>query len=76
MSVEQIAEQANREIAESIGVEPTKAKRTRKARRLTWKERQYGAGFINGMWCGIGLGLPLAMVIAAVAKWFVDWLAK
>lgn len=53
-----------------------KTRRTRKARRLTWKERQYGAGFINGMWCGIGLGLPLAMVIAAVAKWFVDWLAK
>jgi len=81
MSTEQIAEQANREIAESIGVEPPKAKppkakRTRKARRLTWKERQYGAGFINGLLCGIGLGLPLAMVIAAVAKWFVDWLAR
>lgn len=53
-----------------------KTRRTRKARRLTWKERQYGAGFINGMWCGIGLGLPLAIVIAAVSKWFVDWLAK
>lgn len=81
MSTEQIAEQANREIAESIGVEqpkakPTKAKRTRKARRLTWKERQYGSGFINGLLCGIGLGIPLAVAIAAFDKWFVDWLAR
>lgn len=53
-----------------------KARRTRKARRLTWKERQYGAGFINGLLCGIGLGIPLAMAIAVLSKWFVDWLAK
>lgn len=74
MSTEQIAKWANEEIAESIGLQPQK--RTRKARRLTWKERQYGSGFINGLLCGIGLGIPLAVAIAAFAKWFVDWLAR
>lgn len=49
-------------------------RRTRDARKLKWYERQYGAGFISGFWVGIAAGLPLAMGIAAVCKWFVDWL--
>lgn len=88
MSTNELAEKANEEIAKSIGVLPPPPdeipiaderrprKRTRKARRLTWKERQYGSGFINGLLCGIGLGIPLAVAIAAFSKWFVDWLAR
>lgn len=51
-----------------------KAKRTRKARKLTWNERQYGAGFINGLACGIAIGIPLTAGLAALAKVFVGWL--
>ena len=74
MSTEQIAEQANREIAESIGVEVPKAKRTRKARKLTWNERQYGAGLVAGIGIGICIGIPLDAALAVAAKVFVTWL--
>lgn len=49
-------------------------KRTRKAQPLKWYERQYGAGFISGFWVGVMAGLPIAMLLAAVCKWFMDWL--
>lgn len=49
-------------------------KRTRDVRKLKWYERQYGAGFVNGFWLGLSAGFPLAMGVAAVCKWFVDWL--
>lgn len=49
-------------------------KRTRKAQPLKWYERQYGAGFISGFWVGVVAGLPMAMLLAAVCKWFMDWL--
>ena len=72
------------EIAEQVGLPPPpaeipiedtpKPKRTRKARKLTWNERQYGAGFINGLWCGIAVGFPLAAGVAALCKLFVGWL--
>lgn len=72
MSTEQIAEQANEEIAESIGLQPPKRKR--KARKLTWNERQYGAGLVAGIGVGICIGIPLDAVLAVAAKWFVTWL--
>lgn len=68
------------EIVENIGlppkdeVKPSKPRRKHEMRKLYWYERQYGAGFISGFWVGIAAGLPLAMGIAAVCKWFVDWL--
>ena len=46
----------------------------RDTRKLRWYERQYGAGFLNGLWCGIALGLPLAAGVAALCKVFVGWL--
>ena len=49
-------------------------KRTRKAQPLKWYERQYGAGFINGFWVGVVAGFPLAMLVAAICKWFLGWL--
>ena len=49
-------------------------RRKREARKLTWNERQYGAGFINGVWCGIAVGFPLAAGVAALCKVFVGWL--
>lgn len=49
-------------------------RRKREARKLTWNERQYGAGFINGIWCGIAVGFPLAAGVAALCKVFVGWL--
>lgn len=53
---------------------PTPKQRTRKARKLAWNERQYGAGFIHGLWCGIGLGMPLAAGVATLCHYFVGWL--
>lgn len=51
-----------------------KAKRTRKARKLTWNERQYGAGLVAGIGIGICIGIPLDAALAVLAKWFVTWL--
>ena len=45
-------------------------KRTRKAQPLKWYEKQWGSGFLAGLWAG----LPLSMGIAAVCKWFMGWL--
>lgn len=72
MSTEQIAERANEEIAESIGLQPPR--RTRKARKLAWNERQYGAGVIAGIFIGIAIGVPLDAALAVLAKMFVGWL--
>lgn len=49
-------------------------RKKREGRKLTWNERQYGAGFLNGLWCGIALGFPLAAGVAALCKVFVGWL--
>ena len=78
MSMEELAEQVGQlpPPPEEIPIpqDAPKPKRTRKSRKLTWNERQYGAGFINGMWCGIALGFPLAAGVAALCKVFVGWL--
>ena len=74
MSTEQIAERANEEIAENIGLQPPK--RTRKARKLNWNERQYGAGLVAGIWIGVCVGIPLDAILAVAAKWFVVWLGR
>lgn len=74
MSTEQIAEQANREIAESAGLLPEPKKRVRKSRKLTWNERQYGAGLVAGIGIGICIGIPLDAALAVAAKVFVTWL--
>ena len=49
-------------------------KRTRKARKLAWNERQYGAGVIAGIFIGIAIGVPLDAALAVLAKMFVGWL--
>lgn len=64
---------ANPEVAESIGIEAP-PKRTRKARKLNWNERQYGAGLVAGIGIGICIGIPLDAALAVVAKVFVTWL--
>ena len=74
MSTEQIAKRANEEIAESIGLQPPK--RTRKARKLNWNERQYGAGLVAGIGIGICIGIPLDAILSVAAKWFVTWLGR
>lgn len=48
--------------------------RTREARKLYWYERQYGSGWICGFWIGVAVGTPLAMLLAAICKRFLDWL--
>lgn len=53
---------------------PKKPRKKREGRKLTWNEHQYGAGFINGVWCGIAVGFPLAAGVAALCKVFVGWL--
>ena len=68
---------ANPEVAESLGIEaPPKAKRTRKARKLAWNERQYGAGVIAGIFIGICIGVPLDAILAVAAKMFIVWLGR
>lgn len=74
MSTEKIAERANEEIAESIGLQ--QPKRTRKARKLAWNERQYGAGLVAGIFIGIAIGVPLDAALAVLAKLFVGWLTE
>lgn len=59
------------EVGEIVGKAP---KRKRDSRKLTWNERQYGAGFINGVWVGIAAGFVLVPIVAAACKLFVDWL--
>lgn len=56
----------------NLTLTPPKAKR--KSRKLTWNERQYGAGMVAGVWLGICIGIPLDAVMAIAAKWFVTWL--
>lgn len=56
----------------NLTLTPSKAKR--KSRKLTWNERQYGAGMVAGVWLGICIGIPLDAVMAIAAKWFVTWL--
>ena len=55
-----------------IPAEPKK--RTRKARKLAWNERQYGAGLVAGIFIGIAIGVPLDAALAVLAKLFVGWL--
>ena len=55
-----------------IPAEPKK--RTRKARKLAWNERQYGAGLVAGIFIGIAIGVPIDAALAVLAKLFVGWL--
>ena len=59
---------------EDIPANTLPPKRTRKARKLTWNERQYGAGLVAGIGVGICIGIPLDAALAVLAKWFVTWL--
>lgn len=59
---------------EDIPVNTLPKKRTRKARKLTWNERQYGAGLVAGIGIGICIGIPLDAALAVAAKVFVTWL--
>ena len=85
MSTEKIAERANDGFAENIRLPPMPdkieipihvepPKRTRKARKLAWNERQYGAGLVAGIFIGIAIGVPLDAIMAVAAKWFVTWI--
>lgn len=51
-----------------------KPRRTRKARKLAWNERQYGAGLVAGIFIGLCIGVPLDAALAVLAKLFVGWL--
>jgi len=72
------------QIAENIGLPPPpeeipiptpkKPRKKREGRKLTWNERQYGAGFINGIWVGIAAGFVVVPIVAAACKLFVGWL--
>lgn len=53
---------------------PKKPRKKREGRKLTWNERQYGAGFINGVWVGIAAGFVVVPIVAAACKLFVGWL--
>ena len=56
----------------NLTLTPPKAKR--KSRKLTWNERQYGAGLVAGIFIGIAIGVPLDAALAVLAKLFVGWL--
>ena len=56
----------------NLTLTPPKAKR--KSRKLTWNERQYGAGLVAGTFIGIAIGVPLDAALAVLAKLFVGWL--
>lgn len=60
------------EVGEILNNAPKRKKR--EARKLTWNERQYGAGFINGVWVGIAAGFVVVPIVAAACKLFVGWL--
>lgn len=70
------------EIVEGVGLPPPpseipipkKPRKKREGRKLTWNERQYGAGFINGVWVGIAAGFVVVPIVAAACKLFVGWL--
>ena len=72
MSEELSAEGMVSEVGEIINNAPKHKKR--EARKLAWNERQYGAGFINGVWVGIAAGFVIMPLMAAACKLFVDWL--
>lgn len=75
MSMEQIAENIGLPPPpEEIPIPAEPKKRTRKARKLAWNERQYGAGLVAGIFIGIAIGVPLDAVLAVLAKMFVGWL--
>lgn len=77
MSIEQIAENVGLPPPpEEIPIPefPKKPRKKREARKLAWNERQYGAGFINGVWVGIAAGFVIMPLMAAACKLFVDWL--
>ena len=59
---------------EEIPIPTEPKKRTRKARKLNWNERQYGAGLVAGIGIGICIGIPLDAALAVAAKVFVTWL--
>lgn len=75
MSMEDIAEQVGLPPPpEEIPIPSEPKKRTRKARKLAWNERQYGAGLVAGIFIGIAIGVPLDAALAVLAKLFVGWL--
>ena len=59
------------EVLKAINKPPRKK---RESRKLTWNERQYGAGFINGVWVGIAAGFVVVPLVAVACKLFVGWL--
>ena len=59
---------------EQIGLLSEPSTRKRKARKLNWNERQYGAGLVAGIGIGICIGIPLDAALAVAAKVFVTWL--
>lgn len=61
------------EVGEIIG---KASKKKRQNRKLTWNERQYGAGFINGVWVGVSAGFVIVPAVAVACKWFMIWLFK
>lgn len=76
MSMEEMAEQVGLPPPpEEIPIPtPKKPRKKREARKLTWNERQYGAGFLNGLWCGIAAGFVIVPLVAVACKLFIGWL--
>lgn len=75
MSMEQIAENIGLPPPpEEIPIPAEPKKRTRKARKLNWNERQYGAGLVAGIGVGICIGIPIDAILAVASKMFVTWL--
>ena len=75
MSMEEMAEQVGLPpLDDEILIPAEQKKRTRKARKLAWNERQYGSGLVAGIFIGIAIGVPLDAALAVLAKLFVGWL--
>ena len=74
MSMEQTAGNILPPMQDEILIPAKPKKRTRKARKLAWNERQYGAGLVAGIFIGIAIGVPLDAALAVLAKLFVGWL--